>query len=52
MFTDETEIRLYGMLLGREPDDDRDLLDLGWDEYFEDVNTDTVTGALREQEDW
>lgn len=54
MFNDEMEIALYAMLLGcgKYSTDSHDVMDQECVEYIEDVNTDTVTGALREQEDW
>jgi hypothetical protein len=51
MFNDEMEINLYAMLLGHGLSEG-DVMDQECEEYIEDINMDTVTGAMREQEGW
>ena len=46
MFDDEMEINLYAMLLGRGCLSGDDVMDQECEPYIEDVNRDTVTGAM------
>ena len=46
MFDDEMEINLYAMLLGRGCLSGDDVMDQECEPYVEDVNRDTVTGAM------
>ena len=46
MFNEELEINLYAMLLRHGMSEGSDLMDQECERYVEDVNRDTVTGAM------
>ena len=46
MWNDEMEINLYAMLLNRGYLSGDDVMDQECERYVEDVNSDTVTGAM------